>query len=223
MNFKNKFGPYDYEVFTPCGGNKHAGVVFAPGKMSFGAWYSWVGLLGFHGYTVLTFSVPMRRLLSKDPHVWSEGIMTAADLLRKQYYCRKVAGAGHSVGANGAILEGDALDAVIALAPGWPASSEHPYYDDIVASPGQCTAPTLVMVGLEDKVTGADKAVEIHDRLPGIKKLEIIHGGNHVQFMDVGIPAAVGGLFDGDAEIDHADQLSDTLDVMRGWLDMYMV
>ena len=142
--------------------------------------------------------------------------MSGAGILR--VVVDRVIGAGHSMGANGAIIAGRYLDRVVALAPGWPkGDNDTPDALLLRGAPGLCTAPTLVMVGSNDGITGPDAALANFDLLPNDKRLITILGGNHVQFMDDGIPSRIGGLFDGKAEITGSDQLVIAKREMLAW------
>jgi len=215
--FTNEYGTYSYKLFEPKWGNGN-GIVFAPGSMSFKEWYDWVGDLSKNCWHVMTISLPWQHLTSKDPRIRAAGILSGAAILR-DLGVQKVVGAGHSMGGNGALLAGRELDGVAALAPGWPGDGQgDPEMVKLMQESAlHCHCPSLMMVGSLDGVTGVEASVNHFDALPATKLLDIIVGGNHIQFMDNGPPAWIGGLFDNSAEIDHDDQLKHAKSVIVDW------
>jgi len=215
--FKNQHGTYYYTLYKPLNPNG-VGVVFAPGKMTFSIWYKWVGKLAAEGYSVLAFNIPFTKLTSKDPMVWADGIMTASQVLGTL----KTVAAGHSFGGNGAIIAGRFLDCVVAFSPGWAGEDREGEADDIMrAAPGLCTAPTLVVVGELDGITGKDAAIKNYDGLAGTGCLHIKAGANHIQYLDPGIQVVIGNLFDNKPLITSEEQLGDAFDQFLLWINDY--
>lgn len=215
------YGSYPYTLYRNPGAEY--GVVFAPGTMCFRTWYKWLGDLPGGPASVLVFSTPFKHLLSHNIYVWAEGIQRGADLL-EDLGIKKILAAGHSMGATGALLAGSypLVGAVVALAPGYPAERENTEDDDIMRESSYgCDVPTEIIVGTEDQFAKPYKlmmAQSHYEQLPGIKKLCVIDGGNHSQFLDPGLPSFISGLLDGEARIPHDEQLRITKNEILTWL-----
>jgi len=191
-------------IFEP-EGETDTGIIFYPGgKVQAESYAPLLSALAEEG--ILTVLVPMPANLAVLDSDGADGIIDIFGDVENWYM------AGHSLGGSMAasylaeqadLSEGGGFDGLILLASYSTADlSETPY-------------EALTIYGDQDKVLDMEKYEKYYDNLPAAMTEEvIIKGGNHAQFGDYGQQKG-----DGKAEIDEKEQLRQTVEAVKGFVN----
>ena len=163
-------------------------VIFAPGSFAIGGIYSWIGeALAERGYLTSIFTLGVYDIIPE----WGVGFETALNHIQLHYDVGNVYAAGHSMGANGALIymgENTDITAITAIAPGWCKRPELPNCDLMNTACDFVTRPVQFIVGEKDEITGFADTMHHYGKMKQRKqkKVELIAmpGANHVHYIN---------------------------------------